>query len=181
MNAIERIQTSLKKTVIVVFMKGTPKHPFDGYQEEAIRILIKQKVRFMHFDVLGDPDVREILKEYSRFSAFPQVFCHGKFLGGLNFLRETEQKGGLASYVPSTEVLLPMQQKIALMITKGELMIFLNGTLEVPQCEASQILVDLLMSPPYSKLKEKIATFDLGTDSGIKQALIEYSHLNQIP
>lgn len=132
--------------------------------------------------MLGDPDVREILKEYSRFSSYPQLFCHGKFLGGLNFLRETELKGGLASYIPSTEVLLPVQQKIALMVTKGEVMLFLNGTIEVPQCAGSQKLVDLLNSSPFAeKFKGEIATFDLETDAGIKQALIEYSNLKEVP
>jgi len=46
MNAIERIQNSLKMSVVVVFMKGTPKHPADGFQKEALDILRESKVRY---------------------------------------------------------------------------------------------------------------------------------------
>jgi glutaredoxin-related protein len=41
MNAVERIQTSLKLATIVLFMKGSPRYPADGYQAEAIQILAK--------------------------------------------------------------------------------------------------------------------------------------------
>jgi monothiol glutaredoxin len=87
----------------------------------------------------------------------------------------------LGSYIPSTEVLLPVHQKIALMITKGELMLFLCGTLEVPQCPNSLKMVTLLTSEPYKHLRERIATFDLDRDAGIKQALVKFSNLNEIP
>ena len=32
-NAIERINNALAKAVVVIFIKGTLKHPFDGYQK----------------------------------------------------------------------------------------------------------------------------------------------------
>jgi len=38
-NALERIKNSLQKSLVVVFMKGTPKAPKDGYQKECIQIL----------------------------------------------------------------------------------------------------------------------------------------------
>ena len=45
-NAIERINTALARTVVVIFIKGTKAKPFDGYQREAIEILDKSKVRY---------------------------------------------------------------------------------------------------------------------------------------
>ena len=35
-NAIERINTALAKSVVAIFIKGTKRKPFDGYQREAI-------------------------------------------------------------------------------------------------------------------------------------------------
>jgi len=73
---------------VVLFLKGKRETPFDGYQRKAIEILQEEKVRFTFFDVMDDPDVREILKEYSRFTAYPQIYINEKFVGGLSFLEE---------------------------------------------------------------------------------------------
>ena len=70
-NAIERINTALAKSVVAIFIKGTKNKPFDGYQREAIQILDASKVRYSIYNVMNDPDLREILKEISRFSSYP--------------------------------------------------------------------------------------------------------------
>ena len=70
-NAIERITTALNRQVVVIFIKGSRKKPFDGYQREAIEILDSQKVRYYSYNVMSDPDLREILKEVSRFTSYP--------------------------------------------------------------------------------------------------------------
>ena len=93
-------------------MKGSASRPFDGYQKEAIDILNANKVRYYSYDVMGDPDLREILKEVSRFNSYPQLFVEQKFIGGLNFIRNANEHGGLAVAIPSTEVMLPMKEKI---------------------------------------------------------------------
>ena len=38
-NALERIKAALKKSIVVVFLKGSIDNPFDGYQKAAIKIL----------------------------------------------------------------------------------------------------------------------------------------------
>ena len=38
-NALERIKAALKKSIVVVFIKGSEHKPFDGYQKEAVQIL----------------------------------------------------------------------------------------------------------------------------------------------
>lgn len=70
-NAIERINTALNKSVVAIFIKGSKRKPFDGYQKEAIEILDQSKVRYSVYNVMNDPDLREILKEISRFSSYP--------------------------------------------------------------------------------------------------------------
>ena len=86
-NAIERITTSLASGVVILFIKGTKLRPFDGYQRAALEILDESNVRYKCFNVLNDPDLREILKEISRFASYPQLFIEKKFVGGLNFLK----------------------------------------------------------------------------------------------
>lgn len=53
-NALERIKIAMSKSLVVIFMKGSPKSPFDGYQEEAIKLLDEAKIRYSYFDVLKD-------------------------------------------------------------------------------------------------------------------------------
>jgi len=37
------------------------------------------------------------------------MFIEKKFVGGLNYLRNAHDHGGLTSIIPSTEVMLPMK------------------------------------------------------------------------
>jgi len=52
-------------------LKGTPENPNDGYQKRAVEYLKKAYVRYTHFDVMQDADVREMVKEFSQVSSFP--------------------------------------------------------------------------------------------------------------
>jgi len=46
-------------------------------------------------DVLSEPEVREGIKEYTRWPTIPQVFIRGKFVGGSDIVRELEERGEL--------------------------------------------------------------------------------------
>ena len=89
-------------------------------------------MRYTIYNVMNDPDLREILKEISRFSSYPQMFIEKKFVGGLNFLRNAHEHGGLTSVIPSTEVMLPMRKKILELISKQRIMLFIEGTIDFP-------------------------------------------------
>ena len=180
-NAIERINGALAKSVVAVFIKGTKKKPFDGYQREAIQILDQSKVRYSIYNVMNDPDLREILKEISRFSSYPQLFIEKKFVGGLNFLRQAQSQGGLASVIPSTEVMLPMREKIQKLIQKGRIMLFIEGTIDFPTEIQSEEIVRLVRDENYKYDKEDLHSFDLNQDSEIKPALLDYCRFRVTP
>jgi len=105
------------------------------------------KVRYTCYNVMHDPDLREILKEISRFSSYPQLFIERKFVGGLVFLKTAQQQGGLASVIPSTEVMLPMRDKIEKLINKGRIMLFIEGTIDFPTEVHSEELVNIVKNP----------------------------------
>ena len=42
---------------------------------------------------MNDFDIREILKDFSRWNSFPQLFINGKFVGGLNFIVDNVKSG----------------------------------------------------------------------------------------
>ena len=146
-NAIQRIENVLNKSIVVIFIKGSRKRPFDGYQREAIEILDESKVRYTYYDVMRDNDLREILKEYYRCTSYPQVFIDKKFVGGLNFLKKAKREGGLASVIPSTEVRLDKSEKIFQLIQQGRIMLFLDGSLKHPADFESEEITSILLSP----------------------------------
>ena len=58
------------------------------------------KVHYTYLNVMPDPDVREILKEFSKWPSYPMLYVNGKFIGGLNFLKNAIKVGGLALVMP---------------------------------------------------------------------------------
>ena len=40
------------------------------------------------FDILSDEEVRQGLKEYSKWPTYPQVYAKGQLVGGLDIIKE---------------------------------------------------------------------------------------------
>ena len=50
-------------------------------------------------DVLADPEVREGIKEYSKWPTIPQVYIHGSFVGGSDIVADLAARGELKTMV----------------------------------------------------------------------------------
>ena len=109
------------------------------------------------------------------------MFIERKFVGGLVFLREAHTQGGLASVIPSTEVMLPMRDKIEKLISKGRIMLFIDGSLDFPTEIRSEELVSIVKDPQYNYPMEDLHSFDLRQDAEIKPALLEYCKYKSTP
>ena len=44
----------MEQQSVILFMKGTPSAPYDGYQAEGVEILNRDRIRYGYFDVLKD-------------------------------------------------------------------------------------------------------------------------------
>ena len=96
--AFERIEADVKSNPVVLFMKGNALFPQCGFSARALQIL--QRHGEVHtVDVLSNPDVRQGIKDYSNWPTIPQVFIHGKFVGGSDILMDLEERGELADLV----------------------------------------------------------------------------------
>ena len=96
-----RFDQETRSHPIVIYMKGNPLFPRCGFSAAAVQIL--QAHGPVHgIDVLADPDVRDGIKEYTRWPTIPQVFIHGKFVGGSDIIRELEERGELKALIDST-------------------------------------------------------------------------------
>ncbi len=97
------IEDQVKKSNILVFMKGNPQFPQCGFSANTVGILQSYGVPFDTVDVLADPAVRKGVKEYSNWPTIPQIYIKGKFIGGCDILNQLHEKGELAPLLESAQ------------------------------------------------------------------------------
>jgi monothiol glutaredoxin len=90
-----RIESTLAGTPVMLFMKGNPAMPQCGFSAAVVKILKETGVPFGSFNILADPELREGLKEYSRWPTYPQLYVKGKLVGGCDIVRELHERGEL--------------------------------------------------------------------------------------
>ena len=91
-----RIEKTLSQNRIMLFMKGSPAMPQCGFSAAVVSILKELKVPFGSYNILADQELREGLKEHSRWPTYPQLYLDGKLIGGCDIVRELHERGELA-------------------------------------------------------------------------------------
>lgn len=91
----ERIDTIVKSSDVVLFMKGSPLFPQCGFSSRAISILDHLGVGYESVDVLQDMEIRQGIKEYSDWPTIPQLYVKGEFVGGSDIMIEMYEAGEL--------------------------------------------------------------------------------------
>ena len=91
-----RIDEIVKKSDIVLFMKGSALFPQCGFSSKAVAILDHLGVEYATIDVLQDQGVRQGIKSYSDWPTIPQLYVKGEFLGGSDIMMEMYEAGELA-------------------------------------------------------------------------------------
>ena len=101
MNPMENIRQTVQSNPIVLFMKGTPDFPQCGFSMRTARALQSCDARFVHVDVIADPQVRQTLPQYSDWPTFPQLFINGQLIGGCDITLELFENGELQKMINS--------------------------------------------------------------------------------
>jgi monothiol glutaredoxin len=96
---LERIQSEVDGTDVVLFMKGTPQAPQCGFSATVVKILSYLNVPFKGIDVLADPELRQSIKEFSDWPTVPQLYVKGEFVGGCDIVREMFEEGELKEFL----------------------------------------------------------------------------------
>ena len=91
----QRIEELIASSPIFVFMKGNKLMPQCGFSNNVVQILHSLGVPFETFDVLSDMEIRQGIKEYSKWPTIPQVYVRGEFIGGSDILIEMYNSGEL--------------------------------------------------------------------------------------
>lgn len=99
-----RIDEIVKKSDIVLFMKGTALFPQCGFSSRAVAILDHLGVAFETVDVLQDPELRNGIKVYSDWPTVPQLYVKGEFVGGSDIMMEMYEAGELQQLLTDKQV-----------------------------------------------------------------------------
>ncbi|GFU02830.1 glutaredoxin-related protein 5, mitochondrial [Nephila pilipes] len=91
----DKISDLVKKSKVVVFMKGVPELPRCGFSNAVVKILEMHGVNYDSYNVLEDEQLRQGIKEFSNWPTIPQVFINGEFIGGCDILLQMHQNGEL--------------------------------------------------------------------------------------
>jgi monothiol glutaredoxin len=92
----KRIEQTLSKDRVLLFMKGSPSMPQCGFSAAVVGVLKEVGVPFGTHNILADQELREGLKEYSSWPTYPQLYVDGKLVGGADIVREMHARGELA-------------------------------------------------------------------------------------
>jgi monothiol glutaredoxin len=95
----QRIEQTIQSNKIVVFMKGSKLMPQCGFSNNVVQILNVLGVPYETVDILQDPEIREGIKEYSKWPTIPQIYINGEFVGGSDIAIELYQSGELQQMV----------------------------------------------------------------------------------
>ncbi len=94
---IDDIKKDIESNHVVLFMKGTADFPLCGFSSVVVQILKGLGIPFKDVNVLADPNLRQSIKDYSNWPTIPQLYVHGKFIGGCDIVKEMFESGELQS------------------------------------------------------------------------------------
>ena len=102
-----RIDSIIKSSAVVLFMKGNKQMPQCGFSARAIEALLSTGVDFETVDVLSDPEIRQGVKDYSDWPTIPQLYVNQEFIGGSDIVTQMHASGDLhellgVTYTPPT-------------------------------------------------------------------------------
>jgi len=88
-----RLEKLINKATVMLFMKGDPQEAKCGFSRTIVSLLQEHDIAFGSFDILTDEEVRQGLKEYSKWPTYPQLYAKGKLIGGLDIIKELIEGG----------------------------------------------------------------------------------------
>lgn len=93
---LQKVEETSKSAPVVIFMKGTPQFPQCGFSARSCQVLREAGAEnLVGVDVLSDDPLWGALEEFTQWPTVPQIFIHGKFVGGCDIICEMYERGEL--------------------------------------------------------------------------------------
>lgn len=157
-----RLDRLIRSSDIMVFMKGTPVAPRCGFSRQVVELLEAEQIPFGSFDILADEAVRQGLKKHSNWPTYPQVYCKGELIGGLDIIKEMREDGPLKDQLgitTSTTAPTSLDDRLKELTNRSKVMLFMKGLPSAPKCGFSRKMVEILNEEGVS-----FDSFDILTD-----------------
>ena len=103
----KQIQDLISSHRVVLFMKGSRRMPMCGFSGKVVQILDEHLPEYETLDVLRAPEIREGIKEFSKWPTIPQLYVGGKFVGGSDIVTELNVSGELGELLGAKPVAVP--------------------------------------------------------------------------
>ena len=92
----KELEDLVKGAKVVLFMKGSPDSPECGYSSLAAQILKRYKIAdFKFVNINENPALKEMIKKFSDWPTFPQLYVNGELQGGADILLEKHKANEL--------------------------------------------------------------------------------------
>ena len=101
----QRIDDLVKSSDVLLFMKGTASFPMCGFSGRAVQVLKACGVdpkNIVTVNVLEDEEIRQGIKDYSKWPTIPQLYVKGEFIGGSDIMMEMYESGELKQALGTT-------------------------------------------------------------------------------
>ena len=102
MDVTNRIEEQLNSHDILLYMKGTPDFPQCGFSGQAVAALNSIGKPYAFVNIFEDEEIRQGLKEYSKWPTFPQLYVKGELVGGSDIVIEMYNSGELKELLEGT-------------------------------------------------------------------------------
>jgi monothiol glutaredoxin len=93
------IRKETTQNAVFLYMKGSPDAPMCGFSARVVQILDHLGVQYASFNILSDPEKREMIKVVANWPTFPQLYIKGELVGGCDIVTEMFQSGELQELV----------------------------------------------------------------------------------
>ena len=95
----EEIKQYIQGKRVTLFMSGEETRPKHWASLCAIEILKMCNTEFRAINILERPVMSNLIKKYSKWPMFPQLFIDGEFIGGSHMMIEMYQSGNLQKII----------------------------------------------------------------------------------
>lgn len=200
-----KLTALVKSRPVLLFMKGTPDAPRCGFSSKVVAALKEENVPFGSFDILGDEEIRQGMKEFSNWPTFPQLYVNGELVGGCDIVLEMAQSGELREHLQKEGVTAVvdkattsetkttdseqvqdksvveggkgrLEDRLEALVNSKPVVLFMKGTPENPRCGFSQKVVRALREEGVD-----FGSFDILSDEEVRQGLKAYSNWPTFP
>lgn len=173
-NIEDRLKKLISSSPVMLFMKGSPANPQCGFSKQIIALLNESGIKFSHFDILSDNEVRQGLKKYSDWPTYPQLYGDGELIGGLDIIKELAESGELIETLPKVE---DINEKLKKLTSRSPVIVFMKGDPKTPRCKFSKALMAIFNNINFTEFD----SFDILQDEEVRQELKTYTNWPTYP